>query len=164
MGPLFPATMPIYRSLGWELAGGKYVATVPARSLWTLAGRDKSVAAAGPAAAEVRRAGADDGAGSPPSSAGRIGPRATPGRLPWDEGPFRQWLARPDLYPYLVGDEGFAAWPPSPTRHAKTGDSQPPPAPTPPPSMTSPGKPGSPPDIPSSEPTRPVSPRNLTQN
>ena len=47
---------------------------------------------------------------SSPSSAGRIRPPATPGRCTWDEGPFRQWLARPDLYFYLAGDEGFAAY------------------------------------------------------
>ena len=32
------------------------------------------------------------------------------GPLTWDEGPFRQWLARPDLYFYLAGDDGFAAY------------------------------------------------------
>ena len=40
LSALYPATMPIYRSLGWELAGGKYVATVPARSLRTLIAPD----------------------------------------------------------------------------------------------------------------------------
>jgi predicted N-acetyltransferase YhbS len=30
---LYPATAPLYRSLGWELAGGRYEATIPARSL-----------------------------------------------------------------------------------------------------------------------------------
>ncbi len=59
---LFPATMPIYRSLGWELAGGKYQATIPARSLWALAAPDKHAIsgtqpppAAAPAAAAQRR-------------------------------------------------------------------------------------------------------------
>ena len=37
---LYPATMPLYRSLGWELAGGKYQASVPARSLWSLLAPD----------------------------------------------------------------------------------------------------------------------------
>src|ERR1700727_2518924 len=40
LSALYPATMPIYRSLGWELAGGRYMATVPARSLRTLVGPD----------------------------------------------------------------------------------------------------------------------------
>ena len=110
LSALFPATMPIYRSLGWELAGGKYVATVPARSLWTLAGSDKSVAAAGSAAAEVRRAKPDD-ANRITAIIGRAHRAARDaGPLTWDEGPFRQWLARSDLYAYLAGDDGFAAY------------------------------------------------------
>ncbi len=46
LSALYPATMPIYRSLGWELAGGKYVATVPARSLRTLMAPDAAAASA----------------------------------------------------------------------------------------------------------------------
>ena len=113
LSALFPATMPIYRSLGWELAGGKYQATIPARSLRTLTGPDKHVAPAAPAdsaAAWVRRAGPQDAAqiiaviGRAHQAAREAGP------LTWDEGPFGQWLARPDLYSYLVGDDGFAAY------------------------------------------------------
>jgi GNAT superfamily N-acetyltransferase len=37
---LYPATMPIYRQLGWEEAGVRYVADIPGRSLLTLAGPD----------------------------------------------------------------------------------------------------------------------------
>ena len=33
---LYPATMPLYRSLGWELAGHTYAAAIPARSLRTI--------------------------------------------------------------------------------------------------------------------------------
>src|ERR1700749_30045 len=33
---LFPATMPLYRSLGWELAGVRDTAVIPARSLLRL--------------------------------------------------------------------------------------------------------------------------------
>jgi predicted N-acetyltransferase YhbS len=33
---LYPATAPLYRSLGWELAGGLYRAVIPARSLASL--------------------------------------------------------------------------------------------------------------------------------
>jgi predicted acetyltransferase len=113
LSALFPATMPIYRSLGWELAGGKYQATIPARSLWRLVDPDKHAGPAAPAdsaAAEVRRAGPEDAAriiaviGRAHRSARDAGP------LTWDEGPFRQWLGRPDLYSYLVGDDGFAAY------------------------------------------------------
>jgi predicted acetyltransferase len=110
---LFPATMPIYRSLGWELAGGKYQATIPARSLWTLVAPDQDAAAAAPAAPavpEVRRAGPGDAA-QVIALIGRAHQGARDaGALTWDEEPFRRWLARPDLYSYLAGDEGFAAY------------------------------------------------------
>jgi predicted acetyltransferase len=33
---LYPATTPLYRSLGWEMAGGRYEAAIPARSLRSL--------------------------------------------------------------------------------------------------------------------------------
>jgi predicted acetyltransferase len=113
LSALFPATMPIYRSLGWELAGGKYQATIPTRSLWTLAAPDKDAVTAAPAdpsVPDVRRAGPEDAAriiaiiGRSHQAARDAGP------LTWDEGPFRQWLARPDLYSYLAGDDGFAAY------------------------------------------------------
>jgi predicted acetyltransferase len=113
LSALFPATMPIYRSLGWELAGGKYQATIPARSLWTLVAPDRDAGAAAPAGAggvEVRRAGAEDAARII-AIIGRAHQAARDaGALTWDEGPFRQWLGRGDLYSYLAGDEGFAAY------------------------------------------------------
>src|ERR1700722_9431798 len=40
LSALYPATMPIYRSLGWELTGAKHRFTVPARSLHGLAEPD----------------------------------------------------------------------------------------------------------------------------
>jgi predicted acetyltransferase len=113
LSALFPATMPIYRSLGWELAGGKYQATIPARSLWTLAAPDKDASTAAPAAPavpEVRRAGPGDAA-QIIAIIGRAHQAARDaGALTWDEGPFGQWLARSDLYSYLAGDDGFAAY------------------------------------------------------
>jgi predicted N-acetyltransferase YhbS len=120
LSALYPATMPIYRSLGWELAGGKYVATVPARSLRTLVAPDLAASAGdadgvgggrpAPAPAQIRRAGPDDAAeviaviGRAHQAARDAGP------LTWDEGPTRQWLSRPDLYSYLAGDDGYAAY------------------------------------------------------
>ena len=110
LSALFPATMPVYRSLGWELAGGKYQATIPARSLWTLVAPDKDAGSAGSGGAGVRRAGAEDAARII-AIIGRAHRAARDaGALTWDEGPFRQWLGRADLYSYLVGDEGFAAY------------------------------------------------------
>src|SRR5580692_5793127 len=118
LSALYPATMPIYRSLGWELAGGRYAATVPARSLRTLVGPDTAAipAAAIPAGAgkaaepRIRRAGPGEAAeviaviGRAHQAARDAGP------LTWDEGPTGQWLSRRDLYSYLAGDDGFAAY------------------------------------------------------
>ena len=56
LSALYPATMPIYRSLGWELAGAGTLFTIPARSLLALREPDEAVAA-GPAEwPAVRRA------------------------------------------------------------------------------------------------------------
>jgi predicted acetyltransferase len=132
LSALYPATMPIYRSLGWELAGGKYEATVPARSLRALVAPDAATSASGAvvggavvggagaggagaggartAAPDIRRAGPDDAAeviaviGRAHRAARDAGP------LTWDEGPTRQWLSRGDLYSYLAGDDGYAAY------------------------------------------------------
>jgi predicted acetyltransferase len=37
---LYPATIPIYRGLGWEVAGAQYRISIPAEALRTLGGRD----------------------------------------------------------------------------------------------------------------------------
>jgi predicted acetyltransferase len=47
LSALYPATMPIYRSLGWELAGGRYHAAIPTRSLRDLVPPDKAITLAG---------------------------------------------------------------------------------------------------------------------
>jgi predicted acetyltransferase len=109
---LYPATTPIYRSLGWELAGAKHKFRVPARSLRGLVEPDKAArgAGAGHQDVPVRRAGQADAAtvikviGESHRAARDAGP------LTWDEGPAAQWLGRKDLYSYLAGDDGFAAY------------------------------------------------------
>ena len=116
LSALYPATMPIYRSLGWELAGGKYVATVPARSLRALMAPD-AAASAGPASPggdgpvpEIRRAGPDDAAEVIARIGGAHQSARDAGALTWDEGPTWQWLGDPDLYSYLAGDDGYACY------------------------------------------------------
>jgi predicted acetyltransferase len=119
LSTLFPATMPIYRSLGWELAGGKYEAAIPARSLRTLLAPDAAgggTAGGGTAdgdvagGAQIRRATPDDAA-AVVAVIGRAHEFARDcGALTWDDGPTRQWLARTDMYSYLAGDDGFAAY------------------------------------------------------
>jgi predicted acetyltransferase len=105
---LYPATVPIYRSVGYELAGAKYRFTVPARSLRTLA-----APAAGdvPVLPPVRRAGADD-AVAVNDVIGRSHQLARDaGPLTWDEEWQRDWLSDPSRYSYLAGEaEGFASY------------------------------------------------------
>jgi predicted N-acetyltransferase YhbS len=114
LSALYPATMPIYRSLGWELAGGKYVATVPARSLRTLMAPDAAVfgrTAPAPAPAPaIRRAGPDDTADVIARIGGAHQAARDAGALTWDEGPTGQWLSDPDQYSYLAGDDGYACY------------------------------------------------------
>jgi predicted acetyltransferase len=113
LSALYPATMPIYRSLGWELAGAKYQFTVPARSLRELAVPDAQAAAAHPPAPPVRRVTPDDAATMIGVTARACQAARDAGAITWDEGPVRQWLSRPDLYAYLAGGDpadGFAAY------------------------------------------------------
>jgi predicted acetyltransferase len=61
---LFPSTLPIYRSLGWEIAGTSHEAIITAHALRSLAPADEAVPAgpeSGPPG-EVRRAGPQDAA------------------------------------------------------------------------------------------------------
>jgi predicted acetyltransferase len=103
---LYPATMPIYRSLGWELAGAKYRFTIPARSL--LAMREPDAEARGGGAGHqdvaIRRAGPADAA----TVTGVIGEshRAArdSGPVTWDVASAAEWLGRGDLYTYLAAD------------------------------------------------------------
>jgi predicted acetyltransferase len=53
LSALYPATMPIYRSLGWELAGGRHKFSVPAGSLRGLTDPDKAARGGGTAHQDV---------------------------------------------------------------------------------------------------------------
>src|SRR5215471_389904 len=109
LSALFPATMPLYRSLGWELAGGTYRATIPARSLRSLLPPDAASATSGAPAPDVRRAGRDDAA-AVNEVIGRCHQAARDcGPLTWDLGSTARWLSGKDLYAYLT-DDGFAAY------------------------------------------------------
>jgi predicted acetyltransferase len=108
---LYPATMPLYRSLGWELAGGMHQAITPARSLRTLAPTD--VPGEFPVisvdSAEVRRAGAGDAQQvlSVVARAHELARDCGPNTR--DAATVARWLGRPDLYSYLA-DDGFLAY------------------------------------------------------
>ena len=106
---LYPATMTIYRSLGWEIAGHLHEAVLPARALFLLPRPDVK------AAAWIRRPGPDDAAevleviGRTHENARDCGP------ITWDEATVRGWLTRPgryadqDRYAYLAPD-GFLGY------------------------------------------------------
>jgi predicted acetyltransferase len=112
---LYPATMPLYRALGWELAGGTHTAVIPARSLFRLAPPDPAAGAglsatprqtAGP---DLRRAGPGDVAAV--LSVRRLVHEAARdcGPITWDAAEVGQWLADPEIYAYLC-DDGFLAY------------------------------------------------------
>jgi predicted acetyltransferase len=117
LSTLYPSTLQLYRSLGWELAGGHYRVEVPGRSLLGLMPADQD--------AEVlpgAGAGAGAGAGPPvrravPGDAERVAellgaiPEATLacGPSTYDAATLRRWLADPDFFAYLAGD-GFLGY------------------------------------------------------
>jgi len=114
---LYPATMPLYRSLGWELAGGRYLAEVPSRSLWSLlppdtAIADKAVADASagrPGRPELRRAGPAD-AQAVIDVIGRVHEALRDsGPVTWGADMTAIHLGEPDRYHYLC-DDGFASY------------------------------------------------------
>jgi predicted acetyltransferase len=103
---LSPATMPIYWSLGWELAGGRYAITVPSRSLRDLIPPDIAAGSERPAIRRVGPADAQDAIDvmSRIHEAGRhCGP------ITWDAAGAAINLARPGYYSYLCED-GFLAY------------------------------------------------------
>jgi len=110
LSALYPSTMPIYRSLGYEVGGGRYQVSMPARSLRALVPPDRAAAAA-PALspAGLRRAGPDDAAeigavtGRVHQLAGDRGPVA------FDPAVSRRQLDDEDLFCYLA-DDGFLAY------------------------------------------------------
>jgi GNAT superfamily N-acetyltransferase len=118
---LFPATLQLYRSLGWELAGGRYRIEVPVRSLGSLLPPDPHVPAtpgdAGPvaggrlagSAVTLRRVSPDDAEeviavlGAVHAAARDCGPATR------DPASVRRWLGDPDLFGYLASD-GFLGY------------------------------------------------------
>jgi predicted N-acetyltransferase YhbS len=112
LATLYPVTMPIYRSLGWELAGGRYRATIPARSLRDLVAPDAAVFAGPgeePGAPGMRRVKAAEAAEVVGIIGGAHGAARDCGPITWDVPLVERWLGRADLYTYQTAD-GFAAY------------------------------------------------------
>jgi predicted acetyltransferase len=105
LSALYPATVPIYRSLGWELAGGRHDAVVPTRSLRDLVPPDPSLAQNGPAPRPLREATAADAA-EVISVIGRAHRAARDcGPITWDAASIEQWMRdSPDAYRFLSED------------------------------------------------------------
>jgi predicted acetyltransferase len=104
---LYPATMPLYRSLGWELAGSRYTAVIPARSLFGLKPPDPAPTRSGLPA--IRRAGPDD-VEAVLAVMGRVHEVARDsGPITRDAVTVRGWLADPEMYAYLC-DDGFLVY------------------------------------------------------
>ena len=115
---LYPATLALYRSLGWEIAGGLSQVRIPARSLRSLVPPDASLPApapgteAAPPAAphlRMRRCGPRDAA-DVLSTVGRVhqalrdcGPNTR------DEAAVARWLSDEQRFAYLAPD-GFLAY------------------------------------------------------
>jgi predicted acetyltransferase len=138
LSALWPATMPVYRSLGWELAGGRYPVTVPSSELRSLLAPDSALLNTGlPNTGLPEEAGAGTGAAALPGDARALAAavnavgirRAGPddaetivsvlgqaheatrhsGPLTFAAGSVRQWLSDDTLYAYLAAD-GFLAY------------------------------------------------------
>ncbi len=106
---LYPATMTIYRSLGWEIAGHRHEVVLPSRALSAMARPDAK------AAAGIRRPGPADAA-EVLEVLGRVHAGARDcGPITWDEPTMRRYLTRPgwyadkDRYAYLAQD-GFLGY------------------------------------------------------
>jgi predicted acetyltransferase len=109
---LFPATLRIYRSLGWELAGSRFRISVPVRSLGSLAPPDPEVPELpGEPQGQVRprRVGSADAdeviavLRAIYTTTRECGPTVR------DPVGFRRLLGQPDLFAYLASD-GFLAY------------------------------------------------------
>jgi predicted acetyltransferase len=117
LSALYPATMPIYRSLGWELVGGRYQASIPTRSLRDLVPPDRAVtlpdlgdhSPGDRSLPALRKATADDAAGII-SVLGRAHQAARDcGPVTRDVASVEDWLTHGEEYQYL-GDDAFLAY------------------------------------------------------
>jgi predicted acetyltransferase len=105
LSALYPATVPLYRSLGWEFAGGMYETTVPTSALATLIGPDEA-AANSRTVSELRRCGPADSAAVVETldrvhlALGDCGPATHAPDL------VASWLDDDDNFAYLA-DDGF---------------------------------------------------------
>jgi predicted acetyltransferase len=123
---LYPSTLPLYRSLGWENAGGLYEAVMPARALTALTAADPQVPPApGPASpaspggvpaepagagpARVRRANGADAAAVVAALGSAHQALRDNGPTTREPAELVRWLENPDQFAYLA-DDGFLSY------------------------------------------------------
>jgi predicted acetyltransferase len=103
---LYPATVPLYRSLGWELAGLRETVVIPARSLRDLVPPDPAVPQVTAGSVRLRRAGPGD-AEAVIAVIDQVHQAARDcGPITWDTASVTSWLTDPGQYAYLCAD-GF---------------------------------------------------------
>jgi predicted acetyltransferase len=110
LSALYPATMPIYRSLGWELAGGRYRATIPARSLRSLGLPDLPPGPNDSVQADFRQAAPGDGAKIISVLSRAHEASRDCGPLTRDVGSIENWLATGDSTYRYISDDAFLAY------------------------------------------------------
>jgi predicted acetyltransferase len=110
LSALYPATIPIYRSLGWELAGGLHQALVPTRSLRDLVPPDPSLARNGTSPRPLREVTVADAA-EVIAVIGRAHEGARDrGPVTWDVAAAEDWISdSPDDYRY-INEDSFIAY------------------------------------------------------
>jgi predicted acetyltransferase len=96
---LYPATLPVYRKLGYEFGGGRYRFTFPAAELRTLGGKDVAVRRGGPADAELLLE----------LVAAVRGEGGESGMLGWRTEDVRSWLEEETTFCY-VAEDGFVVY------------------------------------------------------
>jgi GNAT superfamily N-acetyltransferase len=108
---LYPATMAVYRSLGWEIAGVHDTVVIPARSLRSLAAPDPWLGGPDPGAAGpgLRRCGPEDAGQVLAAISGAHEALRDSGPSTRDETAVRGWLGDESRFAYLAPD-GFLAY------------------------------------------------------
>jgi len=96
---LYPATVPVYRHLGYEYGGGRYRFTFPAADLRALGGKD----------VPLRRGGPDDAQLLLDLVAAVRGAGRESGMLGWQVDKVRDWLSDEKSFCY-VGEDGFVVY------------------------------------------------------
>ena len=96
---LYPATLPIYRHLGYEFGGGRYRFSFVTSELRTLGGREVRLRKGGPADAELLL----------DLVAGIRAANRESGMLIWPVDEIREWLTEPAMFCYIA-DDGFVVY------------------------------------------------------